>query len=310
MKKVSVIGSLNMDVILEVEHFPLEGQSIFARNSSLACGGKGGNAAVALGKLGVETVFTGCIGEDDYGRKIQQNLESAGVVTKLQVLSDVSTGVAYVILESNSNNRIIVVPGANEAMSVDMIREIAPEVIGEANVVLIQLEINRDCIREIVAQCRKRSVTLVVDAGPIRGVTMEDLRGATCVSPNETELEALAGRELKTREDVVNAARSLLDYDVEFVVVKRGSDGAIFVDKTRVMEQPAFPVVAVDTTAAGDSFMAGLCAAILRGESMEEALIFANKCGAIAVTRKGASPSTPSAEDIENFEMFLRGETE
>lgn len=308
MSTISVVGSMNMDIGIEVEKFPEEGQSIFVTKTSRNYGGKGANSAIALAKLGVNTKFFGAVGEDDFGHELRNNLDNFGIDSSKVMILSANTGVAYVIVDAKSENRIIVDPGANEAITAQDLDKMKEAIFEDTDLFLIQLEISQEGILWVVDECRKHGKKLIVDAGPIRGITGEQLSNTYCVSPNKTELEALVGKKLEGDDAVREAARQLLDYNIEHVVVKMGSRGSMYVGAEESFIVDAFSVDAVDTTAAGDSFMAGLSKCLAEGKSFREAMIYGSKCGAIAVTRKGACPSLPSYEDVENFESFLKKE--
>lgn len=308
MNGITVIGSMNMDIILEVPFMPESGQNIYALASRFVCGGKGANAAIALKKLGSDVMFYGCVGSDAAGRQLLRNLEGFGVDTSAIGRKEGATGTAYILLEPEGRNRIIVVPGANERMNADDIRNVVTPFIRQSQVVLMQLEIAPECIQEVIKTCVRYGVRLVIDAGPVRGIKARDLTGAFCISPNETELEALLGHSLSTDYSVEHAAQELLHITRACqVVVKLGDKGCYYLSKEERFLMPAYNVPVVDTTAAGDSFTAGYCLALAKGETARCAVEYASRCGAVAVTRMGAASSLPSEEDLEHFPDFLQG---
>lgn len=302
MGRVCVIGSINMDVVMEVSRAPLAGEAMIARGVKTNAGGKGENAAIALAKLGVDTTYYGCVGKDAYGDELLENLKKYPVDAHRVSRSNTPTGTAYIIVEESGENRMIVYAGANESITPEDIRTICKPMIEEADLVLIQLEITREAIYEIIRLCQELDKRLVIDAGPAHGWSPADLAGAYLVSPNETELSTLVGRTLAGREEILRGARELLEGGIEHVIVKLGEKGSLYVSRDRIIEVPAYPVHAVDTVAAGDSYMAGLCKCLSEGMEMKAAMEYAGKCGAVAVTRNGAVSSLPSAEDIAHFE--------
>lgn len=305
MGKVCVIGSINMDVVMEVKSAPAAGEAVIAKRVKTNPGGKGENAAIALAKLGVETSYFGCVGNDAYGDVLVESLKGYPLGACRVKRSDVGTGTAYIIVEESGENRMIVYAGANEAITPEDIRDVCAPMIMESDLVLIQLEIAREAIDEIIRLCGECGRRLVIDAGPAHGWTPRELSGAWLVSPNETELSTLVGRPLKSREEILSGARELLAAGSRQVIVKLGEKGSVYVGQDTVIEMPAFPVRAVDTVAAGDSYMAGLCKCLSEGAEMQAAMEYAAKCGAVAVTRRGAVSSLPSAEDIARFAQFL-----
>lgn len=305
MKKICVIGSINMDVVIRIDKIPHEGENIFCKRVDHFCGGKGQNQAIALSKLGVDTLYYGCVGNDTYGDTLLKNMRSLGVDTTHIIHKNIDTGIAYVLLESNGDNRIIVDPGANEAITAEDIRRDVTALIEQSDIVLIQLEISLEAISEIVAICNRMKKRLIVDAGPIRGCKIDYLMGAFCVSPNETELSALIGKPLKTKADILHGAQELVTFGIQHVLVKLGSEGCLYVSADKVKHFDAYKVNAVDTTGAGDSFMAGFCTGLIEGMEIEDAIPFASKCGAIAVTRMGAVNSMPTREEVARFNTAL-----
>lgn len=305
MSRVCVIGSINMDIVMEVAKAPAPGEAIIAQSVKKNPGGKGENAAIALAKLGVDTAYYGCVGSDAYGDELLENLKKYPLDASRVSRSDAGTGTAYIIVEKSGENRMIVYAGANEAITPADIRSICKPMIEASELVLIQLEITREAIYEIIGLCRELGKRLVIDAGPAHGWSAADLSGAYLVSPNETELSTLLGRQLSGREEMISGARELQAAGIEHVIVKLGEKGSLYVSGDQMIEVPAFSVKAVDTVAAGDSYMAGLCKCLAEGMDMREAMEYAGKCGAVAVTRPGAVSSLPSAEDIAQFETFL-----
>lgn len=306
MGKVCVIGSINMDVVMEVSKAPASGEAIIARSVKKNPGGKGENAAIALAKLGADTTYYGCVGKDAFGDELLENLKKYPLDASRVSRSDASTGTAYIIVEESGENRMIVYAGANEAITPEDIQNVCRPMIEEAQLVLIQLEITREAIYEIIRLCKELGKRLVIDAGPAHGWSASDLSGAWLVSPNETELSTLAGRTLSGREEILAGARELLAEGIEHVIVKLGDQGSLYMSGETVIEMPAYPVRAVDTVAAGDSYMAGLCKCLSEGMEMRAAMDYASKCGAVAVTRTGAVSSLPSAEDIARFDQIKR----
>lgn len=306
MKKICVIGAVNMDTFLEVEEAPKDGETVVANRSSKAYGGKGSNAAIAMKKLNADTQFFGCVGDDADGEELIQNLKSMDIdVSNMKIKKDVTTGAAYIILDKNNENRIIAAPGANQSITREDIRENCYDMIKESDLVFIQLEISREGILEILKICKELDKKLILDAGPAHGWTSEDFEGVYIVSPNETELAQLTGNKISTADDVIVGARKLLDAGVQNVLVKLGDKGSIFVNHDTVIKQKSYQVNAVDPTGAGDSYTSGFAKGLMEGLSIAESMKLGSKCGAVTVTRLGASNSLPTQKDIDNFEDFL-----
>ena len=302
MSKIGVIGSLNMDTIIQVEKMPEEGENIFLETIKNSFGGKGGNAAIALKKLNCNVCFFSCLGSDHDAELIKENLSRYKIDTSnIKISETCKTGTAYIFLEKNGNNRIIVNPGANMDISRADIRNIFQKEMKNCTHILIQLEISIEAIKEIICICNELNIKLIIDAGPIRNISINDLAGAYIVSPNKSELEALVKRKLYSLEEIKIAGRELLNNGIENVLIKMGENGSLFLNNETEIYQKIYKVDALDTTGAGDSYMAGFVKSLSEGNNLKEAMNYGSICGAIAVTKIGAVPSLPSLEDVNKF---------
>ncbi|HCT89883.1 MAG TPA: ribokinase [Lachnospiraceae bacterium] len=301
MKPVMVVGSINMDVFFTLPRMPEGGESIYCYDQMQAGGGKGANQALALHGLGIPTFFCGAVGRDDKGAALLSMFHGRGLDTGLILEKEAETGSAYILLEQTGENRIIVVPGANERLTVgDMKQRVLP-VLEHCGLLLLQLEIPLEVIEFLLEKAAALGVPAVVDAGPIRGCSLKQLRRAWCISPNKSELAALTGRSPESEEELMEACQQILDAGPSCVLVKLGERGCFYMDRNRHFMTPAYSVWAVDTTAAGDSFTAGFVAGLRAGAAPQAAARLACQCGALAVTRKGAYPSLPAREDVNAF---------
>ncbi len=216
------------------------------------------------------------------------------------VVDDGPSGIAVIILNESGQNSIVVAPGANAHCRPNDLRPVAG-LFARADFLLLQLEIPLKTIRAALDMAHAAGLRSVLDAGPAQKVSMSLLRKADIVSPNETEALALTGIEVNDVTSARKAARKLLDGGVETVVMKLGEQGAFVLTHDLEEHVPAFPVEAVDTTAAGDAFTGALAVALAEGADMVDAVRFANAAGALAVTRLGAQPSMPTREAVEQF---------
>lgn len=307
MKNVMVVGSINMDVVLTMERAPLGGESVYCRDRMLAGGGKGANQALTLHGLGVPVIFCGAVGRDSYGEMLLAEYESRGLDSNRVLRKDEATGTAYILLEDGGENRILVLPGANETFCCEDVREKLLPLLKDCSLLLLQLEIPLDTVSFLLREAAAMGVRAIVDAGPIRGCRLEQLKGAWCISPNRSELTALTGVEPNSQEELERGCRMLLDSGAECVLVKLGCRGSFYMDAREQFMTPAFSVTTVDTTAAGDSFTAGFAAGLWAGLSPREAVAQATECGALAVMKKGAYPSLPTKERLAAFRLE-RGE--
>ena len=301
--RILVIGSINMDVVLRAEKFPAPGETVVGTDLSLIPGGKGANQAVALSRLGASASLLGCVGKDPWGEELIEKLEENGVDT-VNVTSDESlpTGNATIIVDSEGENRIVLIAGANDALRPGLV-DAALDAESSCDAILLQLEIPLRTVYHAISTGAARGIPVILDAGPPRAVPLEKLRGVTVLSPNEGETEALTG--IRPGDlDSAGKAAALLEESTgaNEVVLKLGERGALFKDNGRYELVEAHQVEVVDTTAAGDSFTAALALEHSRGAGIAKAVRRALAAGALAVTRLGAQPSLPTAEEVDRLQ--------
>lgn len=300
MKKILVVGSLNMDCVVETPAMPRAGETISGRSVTLVSGGKGANQAYAVGKLGGKVGMIGAVGNDNYGHALKDNLESVGVETAgLAVMDGETTGQAFITVDDKGENSIIVIAGTNGLISKEFV-ESNKKLIEECDIVIMQLEIPVEVVEYVKNLAISMGKQVIVDPAPaVTGLSDSFWNGIDYIKPNETELEILIGRKINTREELKNGAREMLAKGVKGIIATLGEDGCLFVTKEKEMFFEANKVTAVDTTAAGDSFTAGFALALSEDKNLEEAIRFGQKVSAITVTRKGAQTSLPSREEVE-----------
>lgn len=305
MKKIVVLGSLNMDFVIRVKERPGVGETVLGENVRLVPGGKGANQAYAAGKLGGAVAMLGAVGEDGYGEQLCQNLRSVRVDTKgIRKLGNVPTGQAFVSVYDSGDNSIIVIPGANGELSREMIEQ-EMGCIDECDYIVMQMEIPLDVIRYVKEMAVRKGKKVVLDPAPaVAGLEDEFWKGITILKPNEMELGILTGKRLKTQEEIKDAARSMVEKGVETVIVTLGEKGCLLVDAKKEEYFPVHKVKIKDTTAAGDSFIAALVVALCEGKTYEEAVVFAQRVSAIVVTRQGAQTSIPWRREMEEEQTW------
>lgn len=296
--KIAVIGSLNMDIVIESERIPQAGETVLGNRVHFLPGGKGANQAVALARLGAETAMIGCLGQDAFGDQLLHGLRAEGIQTDgVKITKEAPTGTAHIIL-SEGDNRIIVVPGANDLCTPDDIKR-NEQVIAWADAVLLQLEIPLATVEYAIKLAKKHGKTVFLNPAPVREITNQMLRGVDYLTPNEAELEKLVGVNLSGPQALNHAMQSLLDMGVSHVVTTLGAAGSVYLDKQGLTEKVnGHSVNVVDTTGAGDCFNAGLTFALSSGKSVSEALIFANQVSALAVTKLGAQAGMPTLAEV------------
>lgn len=301
MGKILVVGSLNMDFVIDVDTSPRAGETVLGKEVTLIPGGKGANQAYAAAKLGGDVCMIGALGDDVYGKLLKENLESAGVKTSgIETIMGVSSGNAFITVDKKGENSIVVIQGTNALITREMIDR-HMDLIETCDTVIMQLEIPLDVVAYVKDAAKEKGKRVILDPAPAReGLTEEFFQGFDIVKPNETELQTLLGRKMDTKEALIQGARELLKKGVGKVIVTLGEKGCLFVTKDTYQEFPAKKVEAVDTTAAGDSFTAAFATALERGGSYSDAVQFGNKVSGIVVTRKGAQTSIPAMEEVIN----------
>ncbi len=382
MRKICVIGSLNMDLVVKVDAMPKGGQTIIGSNFKEVPGGKGANQAVAMARLGGKVSMIGKVGNDGFGQTMINALKSDNVDTKYISLEDCATGVALITVDKNAENSIVVAPGANYEVDKTYIDEnleaiqnsdivvtqletpietingfgqtminalksdnvdtkyisladcatgvalitvdknaensivVAPganyevdktdidenlEAIQNSDIVVTQLETPIETIKYALKKSKELNKYTILNPAPAVKLEDELIANVDLLTPNETELEILSGVEIECEEDILKAAKVMIDKGVKELIVTLGSKGSLYINKERSMFKKSYKVEAVDTTAAGDSYTGALTVAFSKGENIEEAMDFASKVGALSVMKEGAQSSLPTIDDVLNF---------
>jgi ribokinase len=298
--RILIVGSVNMDLVLQVERVPDAGENLIGSSYSYIPGGKGANQAVAAARLGMDVTFVGRTGKDAHGQKLIQGLNREGVSTDLIVQDpDHPSGLAVIFVEPSGQNRILVYPGSNMAIRED---EVEAAFRHTYDAVIMNLEISDRIIVFVCGLAKNKEIPVVLDAGPVRTFDLSLCPGLELLSPNESEAAALSGLPCGNPDEAVKAAARLADIsNAGCVVIKLGAEGAVLWKSGTSEFFPAYSVEAVDATAAGDAFTSGLTSKYLETGDMAGAIRYANAVGALAVTRLGAQPSLPTAEEVEVF---------
>lgn len=298
---ITVVGSLNMDLVTYTGRMPVTGETIIGKSFKQIPGGKGANQADAIAKLGAQVRMIGCVGFDDMGNTLLESLKNDGVDTALvKKIEGVSTGIASIMVDSAGNNCIIVVSGANNMLSPYDLKK-SYDIIKDSDVIVAQLEVPIDTVSYAMKAAKQMGKLTILNPAPAVELKDELLADVDILVPNDTELEILSGIKVKNEADILRAADVLLDKGVSELIITLGSKGCMHVNKSGFKNYPAYQVTAVDTTAAGDSFIGAIAVAIYEGKSLEEAICFATAVGALTVTREGAQSSLPLREEVEAF---------
>lgn len=301
-KRVLVVSSANMDFVMKVGRIPEGGQTVIeSRGYEYVPGGKGANAALALAKLGADSIFCTRLGNDSNGQRLKALYSENGIDTRF-IISDrtAPTGLASIIVEESGENRIIVYPGANSQLSsVDV--EDALTCLPDA--VFVQFEIPDEAVIAATEFAAKKNIPVFVDAGPARqGYPLDRLSKLEVISPNETETLALTGILPNNVTNCLRAATVLMQkVETKYVVIKLGGRGAYIHDGKYSELVSAYEGEVVDTTAAGDAFTAAMTLEYLRSGNISRAVKYANAVGALVVGKMGASSSLPTADEVDRF---------
>lgn len=300
MKKIMVVGSLNMDVVIETSHMPECGETISGKKVTMVPGGKGANQAYAVGKLGGDVTMIGAVGMDPSGKALLDNLKRVNVnVSGVRQLDNSVTGQAFITVDENGDNAIIIIAGSNGFVTKELIDENA-EIIRKSDIVIMQLEIPLNVVEYVKKFALKEGKTVIVDPAPaVSDIPDKFWKGIDYIKPNETELAILTGLKMETKEELVEGARVMIRKGVKNVIVTLGGEGCLFVTEEKEEFFPSYKVKAIDTTAAGDSFTAAFALALSQGTDYKEAIRFGQKVSSIVVTRKGAQTSIPSIEEVQ-----------
>lgn len=300
MKKICVIGSLNMDLVVKVETMPKGGQTLIGSNFKEVPGGKGANQAVAMARLGANVSMIGKVGDDSFGQTMINALKNDNVDTKYIDIEQGPTGVALITVDKNAENSIVVAPGANYKVDKSYIDKNI-DAIKNSDIVVVQLETPLETIKYALKKAKELNKYTILNPAPAVKLEDELIANVDLLTPNETELEIISGLEINSEEDILKAAKVMIEKGVKELIVTLGSKGSLYINKERSMFKKAYKVQAVDTTAAGDSYTGALSVAFSNGKDVEEAMDFASKVGALSVMKEGAQSSLPALNDVLNF---------
>lgn len=308
MKKILVLGSSNMDFVVQLDRMPEIGETIISKDFHRIPGGKGANQAYACGKLGGSTCFLSAVGSDGIGSIIVDNLQQAGVdCSQVAFCDGQSTGMAMIYVNSKGDNSIVVVPGANNACDREYLAA-CEHLLASSDIVVAQLEIPLEGVCYAMGRAHELGKLTILNPAPAPECLPQELYSCLdYITPNETELHLLTGRGTDSLDEIRAAADILLERGVKNVVVTLGNRGALLRNSSTCIRYPAPRVCAVDTTAAGDTFNGALAVRLAEGAVLEDAINFANAAAALAVTIRGAQTSVPFRDEVERFLQNLQG---
>jgi len=299
MVDVLVLGSLNADFVFKLHQIPRVGETVHSYEFLQMLGGKGGNQAAAVARLGGKVGMAGRLGNDAFGPASIENLRQQGVdISHIKTDREAPTGTAVGLVSDTGENIIVVSAGANGTVSKTDVDDIVG-VLAETKLLLLQFEIPTDTVEYALEMAARYPVKTILNPAPAYYVPPEFLAKVDYLIPNETEASTLTGLDVKDLPSAEMAARRFLECGVPVAIITLGERGALVANDQQIAHIPARKVEAIDTVAAGDAFIGGFAVALVKGFALAEAVRYANCAASIAVTRSGAQPSLPWAEEAE-----------
>ena len=298
---IIVFGSINMDLVVYSEAKPNDGETVIGNSFETFLGGKGSNQAVAASKLGANVSFVGKVGSDLYGQKLKEQLNLEKVNTQLLDEIEGESGVAVInVIESSSENQIIVIPGANAHVSADQIDD---KTLSSVEILISQLEVPPNQIELLFSRVKQGHCYRILNVAPAIEFSTSLFNETDLLVVNEIELEALAKKKLKdTNIDSIRASVDLLSLAKhQAIVVTLGAEGVYVRDQNKDEYIEGHKVNSLDTTGSGDCFIGAMASYLIEDKNLFDASVFANKAASISVTRKGASSSMPTKDEVVNL---------
>lgn len=302
MNKVCVLGSINMDLVIKVKDMPKEGETILSNSFEKVAGGKGANQAIAAKRCGNEVTMISKIGKDENGKTLKDALDSEDINVDFIYEDDVNpTGMAMITVNERGNNSIVVISGSNMTINEIEINK-TEEVIKKNDILIAQFETPEEITESVFKVAKEAGKITILNPAPAKEITTDILKYTDVIIPNETEVELLTGIKVENLEDAKKAAKKFINKGIRFVIITLGAQGAALVSKDEAKIIPAYKVKAIDTTAAGDSFIGGLSCKLdvknLNFENLEKAISFGNKVSSITVQKEGAQPSIATLKEV------------
>lgn len=305
MNRVTVMGSVNMDMTIYVDRIPARGETVLGNDFLLSPGGKGGNQAVAASRLGADVRMFGVVGEDVFGESLIRTLNEAKVNTDAFIKqADVSTGVASITV-CQGDNQIALFGGANQRLTRERMGAVK-RMIEESDILLLQLEVPLDSVLYAIDIANACGTRVFLNPAPAQALPAEVYKKVDYLLPNESEAGLLLNRSVKTDDEVLSALTEFSSMGVKHPVITLGSRGVACILEGVPTIIDGYRVKAVDTTAAGDTFIGALSAHLGRKETFAQTIDIAQRAAAICVTRQGAQKTIPTLAEVEDWDRFIQ----
>lgn len=299
MKNVLVIGSINMDMVIKTPRIPVLGETITGNGFATVPGGKGENQAVAAARLGIAVKMIGAVGNDHFGGALNKNLSENGVGTDGVAIINTTSGAA-IITVCNGDNHIILDSGANKLVDEKIIDKNI-DLIEWADIVVFQFELPLKTIIHAMKIAKGLGKTILLNPAPMIDFDREILNYTDIFIPNQHEAGQFLSTTIESVEDGKRAVKSLLNLGVKQVIITLGEKGCVYNDGALIKHQAIFDIKVVDTTAAGDSFIAGICKGFCNEFPLEKTILYATAVSALTVSKKGATTSLPYEQEVEGL---------
>lgn len=301
MSDIVVIGSINMDLVVKTDDIPKIGETVLGHELVQVPGGKGANQSVAISKLGNKITFIGKVGEDMFGNILVDSLKDASVDTSRIEKENCNSGIAIINVDKEGNNNIVVIPGSNSKVDNDFLHKNI-DVVENSKIVLFQFEIPLETVKNGLKVARKLGKITVLNPAPAYDLDDEIIENIDILIPNEYELEKISKVNITSNSSLLEAANVIIKKGVKELIVTLGSKGVLYVNKNEYKFYEPFKVKAIDTTAAGDSFIGGFLSSYAKDKDMDKSIELGQKAAALAIQKIGAQSSIPTMDEIKNFD--------
>ena len=298
MKKICIIGSIGYDLTTYMYQFPKPGETIVGKKFIQNPGGKGDNQAIASARVGGDVTFIGAVGDDNYGELLKKSLEDNKVKVHMKVVPNMSSQIATILIDETGQNRIVIVPGANNFVDKKQIDD-NMDIIKECDIILMQLEIPMETVEYAVDKFYPLNKIIILNPAPGAELSDNIIKKCTYLTPYENEIGLITKMPYETIDDIKSAAKCLLDKGAQNVLVTIGEKGAYLKNKEQDLIIPTIKVKAIDTTGAGDCFNGVFATYLAMGKDVIEAIKYANVASSISVTRSGTVPSLPYRNEVD-----------